>query len=812
MKKTNIFRDIYYQPYNDCTRLKLYSSSKASLQLIQRMSLLKRLKVHSGCVNSICWNSSGELILSGSDDQHLVLTNAHKYEVLTAYKTSHRANIFSAKFLPNSGDHCIVSCSGDGIILYTDLMRTKETFHNQFTCHTGTAYEIATIPDEPHSFLSCGEDGTVRLFDLRVKDKCSTVRCREDVLISCQKAVTALSVNPVLPYHIAIGCSDSTVRTFDRRTLSTSTTGWKDTEKLVRSLCSFTVPEFEGSFYRITSLSYSPDGQDVLVSYSSDHLYLFSTKDQGSLQLRKDATMGKGKGKKHPLRSSQPVRRLRLRGDWSDTGPDARPEREGGRRSGTEIAQARPMLHTSLMQRMTDVLSRMLNDPATRAALSGGGGEDSLEDVIEQQEGFRNIENNTESNAERSNESVELSIEQNNHLGTTGNTSSNINRIENRNTNCMTNTEKHQAREIEEPQEYNQSVLLNASANVNDDIPIETESSQTRQPQIAFTESISGHDRTEHNHAYDQNRNKDEDSCANISSKQGNMMEHLQDRLTTMRDDFLERHGSEPAVNLIYSDKSSTNATISLDVGDEMTRDGCHPVCLSGPSGSNNDGTLDAGPSNNCSYYHYNNVREKIEEATCIDSDDEDVQSDERLLHPIEADNEMDETIANVHSSQGHETFDDVYLTELCVKQKYMGHRNARTMIKEANFWGDDFVMSGSDCGHVFVWERDTARLCMLLEADQHVVNCLQPHPYLPMLATSGIDYDVKLWAPINDEPNFDEKFAEDLTQRNAVMLEETKDTITVPAVFMIRMLACLNQIRRGRSRNRRRNSEVRNN
>lgn len=26
------------------------------------------------------------------------------------------------------------------------------------------------------------------------------------------------------------------------------------------------------------------------------------------------------------------------------------------------------------------------------------------------------------------------------------------------------------------------------------------------------------------------------------------------------------------------------------------------------------------------------------------------------------------------------------------VKQKFVGHRNARTMIKEANFWGDDFV------------------------------------------------------------------------------------------------------------------------
>lgn len=35
--------------------------------------------------------------------------------------------------------------------------------------------------------------------------------------------------------------------------------------------------------------------------------------------------------------------------------------------------------------------------------------------------------------------------------------------------------------------------------------------------------------------------------------------------------------------------------------------------------------------------------------------------------------------------------------------------------------------------------------------------------------------------------------------KRNEIMLEETKDTITVPAAFMIRMLACLNQIRSGR-------------
>ncbi|RZC36833.1 hypothetical protein BDFB_003467 [Asbolus verrucosus] len=82
-------------------------------------------------------------------------------------------------------------------------------------------------------------------------------------------------------------------------------------------------------------------------------------------------------GKRERLNNSPPhVRRLRLRGDWSDTGPDARPERDTT--TTVSIGQARPQLHATLMQRMTDVLSQMLNDPMTRAALSAGG-EDSLD-------------------------------------------------------------------------------------------------------------------------------------------------------------------------------------------------------------------------------------------------------------------------------------------------------------------------------------------------------------------------------------------------------------------------------------------------
>ena len=69
------------------------------------------------------------------------------------------------------------------------------------------------------------------------------------------------------------------------------------------------------------------------------------------------------------------------------------------------------------------------------------------------------------------------------------------------------------------------------------------------------------------------------------------------------------------------------------------------------------------------------------------------------------------------------------------------GHRNAQT-VKGVAFAGadDGLVLSGSDCGHVFIWDKATGRLQRFLEGDQHVVNCLESHPFLPLtIATSGV-------------------------------------------------------------------------
>ncbi len=82
-------------------------------------------------------------------------------------------------------------------------------------------------------------------------------------------------------------------------------------------------------------------------------------------------------------------------------------------------------------------------------------------------------------------------------------------------------------------------------------------------------------------------------------------------------------------------------------------------------------------------------------------------------------------------------------------------------MIKEACWWGNDFILSGSDCGHIFGWDRWSGRLVLLLQADRHVVNCVRPHPFDPILASSGIDYNVKLWAPIKEEPEFNHENAD---------------------------------------------------
>jgi len=96
--------------------------------------------------------------------------------------------------------------------------------------------------------------------------------------------------------------------------------------------------------------------------------------------------------------------------------------------------------------------------------------------------------------------------------------------------------------------------------------------------------------------------------------------------------------------------------------------------------------------------------------------------------------------------------------------------------VKGVNYYGanSDYIISGSDCGRVFFWEKSSQQIVQVLknddaESSSSIVNVLEPHPSFPYLATSGLDSDVKIWSPSATEPNKLENLPEIIRQNKMV-------------------------------------------
>ncbi|NXL42963.1 DCAF6 factor, partial [Podilymbus podiceps] len=807
-------------------------------------------------VNTICWNDTGEYILSGSDDTNLVISNPYSRKVLTTIRSGHRANIFSAKFLPCTNDKQIVSCSGDGVIFYTNVEQDAETNRQcQYTCHYGTTYEIMTVPNDPYTFLSCGEDGTVRWFDTRIKTSCTKEDCKDDILINCRRAATSVAICPPIPYYLAVGCSDSSVRIYDRRMLGTRATGIYAVRGTVGMVARFVPPHLNNKSCRVTSLCYSEDGQEILVSYSSDYIYLFDPKDDTARELKVPSAEERREELRQP-----PVKRLRLRGDWSDTGPRARPESERER-------DGKQSPNVSLMQRMSDMLSRWFEEASEVAQSNRGRGRSRS----------RGGTNRTDVPAAN---------------------------------NVPPGTESETAMEVDGSEQLPSSSSSTMSAQAP------STSSSTESPPSTSLLSSPDNEQRPSLGASAQPVLHQSDSPSSVVNKQlGSMSldEQQGAHPNFINPIFTEsdkpRTGAgEPVLSLHYSTEGTTTSTIKLDFTDEWSSTssssrgrGSHcktegqedsvktkPSEETGPEDEGKrvpDKSLkeDAGAEELKATDETAEMKEATvsdkpgpehsgiqpeengpsvdavsgsveEEAPCEKSANQEISSqitesansfaanDEPQPHPEssglatpdesstrtsalqETDDSDDDPVlipgARYRGGPGHrrsavariqelfrrrkerkemEELETLNIRRPLIKMVYKGHRNSRTMIKEANFWGSNFVMSGSDCGHIFIWDRHTAEHLMLLEADNHVVNCLQPHPFDPILASSGIDYDIKIWSPLEESKIFNRKLADEVITRNELMLEETRNTITVPASFMLRMLASLNHIRADR-------------
>nr|XP_020747533.1 DDB1- and CUL4-associated factor 6 isoform X8 [Odocoileus virginianus texanus] len=711
-----------------------------------------------------------------------------------------------------------------------------------------------TVPNDPYTFLSCGEDGTVRWFDTRIKTSCTKEDCKDDILINCRRAATSVAICPPIPYYLAVGCSDSSVRIYDRRMLGTRATGNYAGRGTTGMVARFIPSHLNNKSCRVTSLCYSEDGQEILVSYSSDYIYLFDPKDDTARELKTPSAEERREELRQP-----PVKRLRLRGDWSDTGPRARPESER-ERDGEQSP------NVSLMQRMSDMLSRWFEEASEVAQSNRGRGRPRSRGGTNQSDvsALPAVPSSADLDAGETAMEVDAPDEQflqpsassavsaQGHLASPStegpHSASVLSSPDSDQRQSVEASGHHTHHQSDSPSSVVNKQLGSMSLDEQQDnnneklspkpgtgepvlsLHYSTEGTTTSTIKLNFTDEWSSTASSSRGNGSHCKSEDQEESLAPQSPVQPSEGENEAKAPEESSEDVTLQEGTSPestVQNYIDTAQSDKFTSESLDSGPGERND----FNLDSPCGVAEESTLsekgkEPGTSDQTSTSASRHSTSDPEpqsqtEATGPPAREETLTRDSALQDTDDSDDDpvlipgaryragpgdrrsavarIQEFFRRRKERKEMEELDTLNIRRPLVKMVYKGHRNSRTMIKEANFWGANFVMSGSDCGHIFIWDRHTAEHLMLLEADNHVVNCLQPHPFDPILASSGIDYDIKIWSPLEESRIFNRKLADEVITRNELMLEETRNTITVPASFMLRMLASLNHIRADR-------------
>lgn len=92
--------------------------------LVEKISLYKVLSGHNGCVNAVEFNSTGDLLVSGSDDKQVKFWDWNNGKNEYTYDSGHMDNIFQTKIMPFSDDTKIVTSGADGQVCWY-LLRAK---------------------------------------------------------------------------------------------------------------------------------------------------------------------------------------------------------------------------------------------------------------------------------------------------------------------------------------------------------------------------------------------------------------------------------------------------------------------------------------------------------------------------------------------------------------------------------------------------------------------------------------------------------------------------------------------------------------
>jgi len=244
------------------------------LDLIQRLELSVKLGKHKGCVNTVHFNPTGDLLVSGSDDKEIIVWDWAANIKKLSFNSGHTNNVFQARIMPFTDDRSIVSCAADGQVRHSQLQEGGRVDTRRIGKHRERAHKLAIEPGSPHIFFSCGEDGVVQRFDLRTQSPTKLFTCHAFCANKSSHSkivrLNAIVIDPRNPNCFAIGGSDEYARVYDIRNYH-----WDASSNEDRPVDSFSPHHLIGNDrVSITGLAYS-NQSELLASYNDELIYLF---------------------------------------------------------------------------------------------------------------------------------------------------------------------------------------------------------------------------------------------------------------------------------------------------------------------------------------------------------------------------------------------------------------------------------------------------------------------------------------------------------------------------------------------------------
>lgn len=646
---------------------------QTSYDTMKRLNLENCFDAHIGCVNCLEWNKSGKLLASGSDDHSIVIydpfvkTKTHDH-IRHVVNTDHEGNIFSVKFMPESGDILMATCGGDNQVKLINIL-TGENYLNCKHCHQDRVKRLAVHHREPNLIWSAGEDGYIMEYDIRDVHNCSQSSARPKNLILDLKTASptnpiakCLAINPVRDEMIAVGSTDSCIRLFDRRYIKKD--AWNSCiayfspgQFLIKSPSNYKKPtQIQSSSstssypcpvsYGTTYVAFSPNGSELLANIHAEQIYLFNTYEPLESFKTFEHTL-------EPLifdTPRQPIVCRNTRSNYNSIYP---------------INHWKKLKKYDKVRELPSELSQFYKEMMEKC---------KLKEVLKIVEFDR------------------------------------INSLLSKIIDC--------------PQLYH----LRAAALLQ------------RAWKGDYYQAI-----------------RDSCSCLALNPLDSIAYENLAYSAYYLRDKNLA-NSVLVMINLIRKEFFESKYDYNLELATKALKS----LLKDSPSGSP---LIWSSSESARSQRRLNGIqmieatfRERYGQVLNFDYDEVSMTESGESASPITIGANLSDL--PIDQNRNKKDFKDEELMREEMKRisnafdydkRFCGHCNLNTDIKEANFFGynGEFIVGGSDDGAFYIWDKKTTNIVKAIVGDQQILNCLQPHPSICMLATSGIESTVKIWSPI---------------------------------------------------------------